>query len=380
MITAPATTTTTARIVVIIDAYPNSECVRVPRVFVIGSCRGSAMAPLKAIERYTDRLSEAEAMKIRSSFVLAAIVVALASLHAQAPKPKHINRAIELLEAGQPVYYTGSHSGTEGTFEAGKADAQTYADYISYDMEHAPYDVKGLAEYMKGLVAGGPTKSGHRTPAVIVNVPVNGIDEAAVRANAWMFSQVLATGVHGIMLTHADTPGAAKAFIEMSRLPIHHEGVAKGVLEEGRRGAHGSPTAAQIWGVTTQEYEDKADPWPLNPNGELLLGVKLEDKYALANAEENPQVPGVGFAEWGPGDMALSLGVRGPGNVAETDPRMRAARAKVFAACKANKIFFLNSMNQNNVIDMIKEGVMVGPANQRATEIGRQYTKRTLPW
>src|SRR5882672_11177363 len=168
--------------------------------------------------------------RTRLSLISALSVVALAvlSVRAQPPKPKHINRAIELLEAGQPVYYTGSHSGTEGTFEAGKADAQTYADYISYDMEHAPYDVRGLADYMKGLVAGGPTKSGHRTPAVIVNVPVNGIDEAAVRANAWMFSQVLATGVHGIMLTHADTPGAVRAFVEMSRLPIHHEGVAKG--------------------------------------------------------------------------------------------------------------------------------------------------------
>jgi len=322
-------------------------------------------------------------MARRIQFLVSSLA-ALASLHlsllAQAPKPARINRAIELLEAGQPVYYTGSHSGTEGTFEAGKADAQTFADYISYDMEHAPYDVKGLAEYMKGLVAGGPTKSGHRTPAVIVNVPVNGIDEAAVRANAWMFSQVLATGVHGIMLTHADTPGAIRAFVEMSRLPIHREGVAAGVLDEGRRGAHGSSTAAQIWGVTTWEYEDKADPWPLNPNGELLLGVKLEDKYALANAEGNLTVPGIGFAEWGPGDMALSLGVRGPGNVAEKDPKMIAARAKVFAACKANKIFFLNSMNPTNVIDMIKEGVMVGPASQRAAEIGRQYTKRTMPW
>jgi len=166
----------------------------------------------------------------------------------------------------------------------------------------------------------------------------------------------------------------------MSRLPIHQQGIGKGLLEEGRRGAHGSPTAAQIWGVSVREYEDKADPWPLNPNGELLFGVKLEDKYALANAEQNLKVPGVGFAEWGPGDMALSLGVRGSGNVAETDPRMLAARAKVFAACKANKIFFLNSMNQNNVVDMIKEGVMVGPASQRAAEIGRQYTKRVMPW
>src|SRR5438094_9167310 len=163
------------------------------------------------------------------------------STTAQAPKAKRINRVVELLSQGQPIYYTGSHSGTEGSFEQGKKDAQTFADYISYDMEHAPYDVRGLADYMKGLVAGGPTKSGHRTPAVIVNVPVNGIDEAAVRANAWMFSQVLATGVHGIMLTHADTPGAVRAFVEMSRLPIHKQAVGKGI-DEGRRGEHGATT------------------------------------------------------------------------------------------------------------------------------------------
>jgi 4-hydroxy-2-oxoheptanedioate aldolase len=151
---------------------------------------------------------------------------------------------------------------------------------------------------MKGMVAGGPSKSRHRTPTEIVNVPVNGTDEAAVHANAWMFAQVLAAGVHGIMLTHADTPGAIRAFVEAVRLPIHKQGVDKG-LNEGRRGVHGTPTAAQIWGISLDEYLDKADAWPLNPNGELLLGVKLEDKYALANAEENLKVPGIGFRRVG---------------------------------------------------------------------------------
>ena len=321
-------------------------------------------------------------MKTRTTWLLGltvsvALPFAAITTLAQTPKPKRINRAIELLEQGQPIYYTGSHSGTEGSFEQGKKDAQTYADYISYDMEHAPFDVKGLADYMKGLVAGGPTKSGHRTPAVIVNVPVNGTDEAAVRANAWMFQQVLATGVHGILLTHADTPGAVRAFVEVSRLPNHKQGLDKGV-NEGRRGVHGAPTAAQIWGVSQDEYLDKADAWPLNPNGEILLGLKLEDKYALANAEENLKIPGIAFAEWGPCDMALSLGVRGPN--AEKDPKMQAARAKVFAACKANHIFFLNSMNPANVVDMIKEGVMVGPASQQAAEIGRKFTNRQMPW
>src|SRR5881394_301169 len=190
---------------------------------------------------------------MKSRFFACVAIVAcfvVTAPQAQTPKPKRINRAIELLQQGQPIYYTGSHEGTDGSFAQGVKDAQTWADYISYDMEHAPYDIKGLAEYMQGLAAGGPTKSGHRTPAVIVNVPVNGIDEAAVHANAWMFEQVLATGVHGVLLTHADTPGAVRAFVEMSRLPIHHQGVGKGLLDEGRRGAHGTATASQIWGVS----------------------------------------------------------------------------------------------------------------------------------
>src|SRR5437016_7071842 len=316
--------------------------------------------------------------KLLARLMVGVFLVSLAfATTAQAPKAKRINRAVELLSQGQPIYYTGSHSGTEGSFEQGKRDAQTYADYISYDMEHAPYDIKGLAEYMRGLVAGGPTKSGHRTPAVIVNVPVNGTDEGAVRANAWMFNQVLATGVHGILLTHADTPGAVRAFVEAVRLPIHKQGIDHGI-NEGRRGVHGAPTAAQIWGVSTDEYLNKADAWPLNPNGELLLGLKLEDKYALANAEQNVKVPGIAFAEWGPGDMSLSLGVRnGPGPMPAP---MQQARAKVFAATKAQKIFFLNSMNANDIIDMIKEGVMIGPTSPQAAEIGRKFTKRTMPW
>jgi 4-hydroxy-2-oxoheptanedioate aldolase len=199
---------------------------------------------------------------------------------------------------------------------------------------------------------------------------VNGTDEATVRANAWMFQQVLATGVHGILLCHADTPGAVRAFVEAVRFPVHG----------GRRGVHGNPTAARIWGISADEYGDKADVWPLNPNGELLLGLKLEDKYALANAEQNLKVPGIGFAEWGPGDMALSLGIRGPLRDAYKTPQMIAARSKVFAACKANHIFFLNEMNPDTVVDMIKEGVMVGPASKQTAEIGRLYTKRTMPW
>jgi 4-hydroxy-2-oxoheptanedioate aldolase len=291
---------------------------------------------------------------------------------AQTPKPKRINRAIELLEQSQPIYYAGSHSGTAGTFEQGKLDAQTFADYISYDMEAAPYDIAGLAAYMQGLVAGGPTRTGHRTPAVIVNVPIRGTDEASVRANAWMFEQVLATGVHGILLVHAQTPGAVRALVEAVRYPNREQGVGQEGLKEGTRGAHGASMAAKIWGVSTAEYMQKADPWPLNPNGELLLGVKIEDKVALGNVEETLKVPGLGFGEGGPGDMALSLGVKGG------DPRLLQAEARIFAAAKLHKLAWIG-ITPDHTADDIKAGFMIG-SGEKTAEAGRKATNRAMPY
>src|SRR5260370_10599070 len=138
---------------------------------------------------------------------------------------------------------------------------------------------------MEGLGGGGRTGSGDGSRGVIVNVPVRGTDETTVRANAWMFEQVLATGVHGILLCHATTAGAVRAFVEAVRYPNREQGVGIGMLQEGRRGAHGASTAAEIWGVSNDEYLRKADAWPLNPNGEIMLGLKIAGKFALAHQE-----------------------------------------------------------------------------------------------
>jgi 4-hydroxy-2-oxoheptanedioate aldolase len=166
-----------------------------------------------------------------------------------------VNRCIELLEQGQPIYYT---SVKERGYEAGKAAAGTWADYLNYEMEHSPFDLARLAEFMRGLVDGGPTRSGHRTPTVIVSVPTDGSDEQVVRANAWMFKQALATGIHGILLCHAETPGAVKTFVEACRYPFSRVGVGEG-LDEGRRGSGGQEHAAEIWGLGVDDYLDRAD-------------------------------------------------------------------------------------------------------------------------
>ena len=83
----------------------------------------------------------------------------------------------------------------------------------------------GLAEYMRGMVDAGPTRSGHRTPTVIVEAPVNGIDAAHVRYNAWQFRQILGRGVHGILLCQAETADAVRAFVESCRYPHNVVGV-----------------------------------------------------------------------------------------------------------------------------------------------------------
>jgi 4-hydroxy-2-oxoheptanedioate aldolase len=307
-------------------------------------------------------------------FACASLFVAAGTASAQTPKPKRINRAIELLEQGQPIYYTGSHNGNEGGFEQGKKDAQTWADYISYDMEAAPYDIVGLSAYMKGLAAGGPTRTGHRTPAVIVNVPVRGTDEATIRANAWMFEQVLATGVHGILLCHATTAGAVRAMVEAVRYPNREQGVGQQGLQEGRRGAHGAAMASQIWGVSAAEYMQKADVWPLNPNGEILLGVKIEDKFAYKNVDSIVKVPGIAFGEGGPGDMGLSFGFQ------RDDPRAKEVQDKIFAAAKAQHLYWLGiGGSEAAIAAAIKEGHMVGSGEQTAA-IGRKITKRPLPY
>ena len=285
------------------------------------------------------------------------------------------NRAIELLQEGQPIYYTGLNS---LSYEAGVEAAQTWADYLMVEMEHGLYNVPGLHQFMHGLAEGGPTRSGHRTPTVITTLPAEGTNESVMRANAWMVKQVLACGVHGILLCHAEDPGAVRAFVEAARYPFQSVGVGDG-LGQGRRGNGGQGNASSIWGMTGQEYQTKADVWPLNPEGELMLGLKIENRRALENAEASAGVPGIAFAEWGPGDMGFSFGLPDAHDPPYT-VEMAGAQARVKNACESAGVAFLDGANPENVAQRIDEGVKILSAGEETAEIGRKHTNRTMPW
>ena len=249
-----------------------------------------------------------------------------------------INKCIELLEQGQTIFST---SAPELSYEAGKEMAQTWVDMIQFDFEHHPFDTLGLGKFMKGLRDGGPTPSGHPTPTVITTLPSNCMTPEEVIYNAWQVRHVLSTGAHGILHTHTRSPEAVRAFVSASRYVFQTIGREQGI-PEGLRGGGGQRDPAEIWGIEPNEYVRRADPWPLNPQGELMLGLKIEDRHCLPDADAIAAVPGISFAEWGPGDMGMSHGSPDQHDP-PYPPELDDARTIVKSACDKAGLAFLCS-------------------------------------
>ena len=218
-----------------------------------------------------------------------------------------INKCIDLLEKGQPVFASHPATSPELSYESGRHCAAHWADMLVVEFEHFGFDVSGLAEFMRGVRDATP--SGSQTLTVLATLPHNAITPEEVRYNAWQARHALSAGVHGLMQAQARDPQAVGWFVASARYPFHTLG--RDVLPEGLRGAGGEERPADIWGVTQADYRQRAEPWPLNPQGELLLGIKIENKDVLGQARAIAAIPGVGFSEWGPADMVMSFGMPG---------------------------------------------------------------------
>ena len=302
-------------------------------------------------------------------------------------KPRRLNKSIELLEDGQPIYYRSADPRLPG-YEQGRAMASTWADAINWEMEHGTFDLANLREFMKGLVDGGPTRSGHRFPTVIVTMPVLGYSEAYMYANSWVVAQVLSTGANGLSLCHARDPKPWRYLLQRLEYPFSSRAFTK-LPMEGMRGSGSQILPSKIWGVTQNRYVNIADPWPLNRNGELLLGAKIEDKHALENAEKTLAVPGISIAEGGGGDIQMSFGGfaifadQGPPQPGDGQqhfaPVVQHAQDRVLSACKANNVRFLHAATPQTIVSWIQRGAMVIEATEEVARVGRAYTKRTMP-
>ena len=307
-------------------------------------------------------------------------------------KPRRINKAIELWEDNQVVSYAEfGASGAPDTYEEGKRMAKTWCDAINYEMENDSFSIDGLRNFMQGLVDGGPTPSGHRTPMVFVTIPAWGFDGPSMRANVWQIAQCLAAGVHGVLICEMESPEAAAIAIAGARYKWTWPGVEQLPLE-GCRGAGSQSFAAHIWGISTAEYNRVADTWPHNPKGEISMGFKLENRRSVPVAEEILCTKGLAFAEPGPSDNGLShLGwdaVRPDITPAQraalpAQRRLQEGLEQIRLAAKKYNVKWLGGGPPGSTPEQeIDQGRRMGPAGanaEAATRRDREYTKRKMP-
>lgn len=286
-----------------------------------------------------------------------------------------INKCIELLESGQPVFAYHPARSPLLSYESGRAHASFWADLLVVEFEHFAFDVSSLAEFMRGVREATPAEE--QTLTVLATLPHNGISADEVRFNAWQARHALSAGVHGLMLAQAQDEQAVKWFVASARYPF--QTIGREQLPEGLRGAGGEGPPAEIWGVSEAQYRQLADPWPLNPAGELLLGIKIENKDVVQHAGALGAVPGIGLAEWGPADMVMSFGL--PGEVDPPYPsEVRNAMETVKAALDVAKVPFHcgwsdPSMSTEQQVDYLLDEIgarcLVVPSEEYA-DYGRQ--------
>jgi len=97
----------------------------------------------------------------------------------------------------------------------------------------------------------------------------------------------------------------------------------------------GPTGAVRYWGLTQPEYYERADVWPLNPKGEILVIIQIEDMKGVENLDDMlKKVPGIGCILIGEGDLSQELGY--PRQYEH--PKVLEAMAHVVATCKANDV------------------------------------------
>ncbi|HEX2226009.1 MAG TPA: aldolase/citrate lyase family protein [Candidatus Binatia bacterium] len=216
------------------------------------------------------------------------------------PDIPRLNGVIKALEQGQTAFVAF----TQVDVESAVAMASSRLDGVAFEMEHAPLDFPGLRQALQFMLDRRQiVEKATLAPAVtpMVRIPPNGNEN-----NQWIAKQVLDIGVFGIIFPHVSTVEEARNAVSSCRYP--RLASAPRYNPPGIRGD--APTrAARYWGLTQQEYYRRADVWPLDPEGEILVVIQCEDTRAIENLPKILQeVPGVGVVLIGEGDLSQELG------------------------------------------------------------------------
>jgi 4-hydroxy-2-oxoheptanedioate aldolase len=285
---------------------------------------------------------------------------------AEAPR---LNGVIAALEQGKPAFVSFCAA------EIGVAQAMNAAPYdgVVFEMEHRPYDIGALRHCLQYMLDRRQIlQRGILAPAVtpFVRIPPNGGE-----TSQWVAKQVLDQGVYGIVWPHVSTVEEARNAVTACRYPrppsaVYYE-------PAGQRG-DAPAAAARYWGLTQQEYYRRADVWPLNPQGEILVAIMCEEVRAIKNLPKMlDEVPGIGVVVIGEGDLSQDLGF--PRQYEH--PTVAAAIDEILVICKEHDVACGHPhVDSNNIESLLEKGfryLMPAPVYSFATlELGRKASGR----
>ncbi len=256
-----------------------------------------------------------------------------------------LNGIIRALEQGRPAFTAFSPAEIDSAF----AFATSKYDGVVFEMEHNPWDARALRDSLQYLLNRRQiAQSGSLAPAVtpLVRVPVNGVEKAQ-----WHAKQALDLGCYGIVWPHISTVEEAYNAVAACRYPRLK--TAPRYQPAGIRG-DGPTGAVRYWGLTQQEYYGKADVWPLDPGGEILVVLQIEDMRGVDNLEAMlTEVKGIGAILIGEGDLGQELGI--PRQYEH--PELLKQMARVVETCRKHDVVVGHPhVEAGNAERIIKEG------------------------
>ena len=228
-----------------------------------------------------------------------------------------------------------------------------------------------FTEFVKGMAeAGALTKTPYLrfSHPLIVKTPEIARDPSMAIQN---ISRQLNVGVSGIMFVGVECAQEAKLGLAAMRFK------SKGGTRPDDVGM-----APAYWGLTEKQYKDKADLWPLNPNGELVNWTIIESKEGLAHTREIAAVKGIGVLWPGAGTLGGVFSTTGPdGRRVRDDVAWENAIQQVLAACKEFNVPCGYPANATDIETRMKQGFSVfvmgwGEPGFKAVEIGRRVAGR----
>ena len=269
-----------------------------------------------------------------------------------------LNGIIKALESGKNAFVCFQ----PGDTASAQAVATEKYDGVVFEMEHGAYDIKALRDCLQYLLNRQQiVASGTLAPAVtpMVRIPPNGAE-----MNQWIAKQVLDQGVYGIVWPHISTVAEARNAVASCRYA--RPAGAPRYEPAGQRG-DAPANAARYWGISQQEYYGRADVWPLDPKGEILVAIMCEDVVGLKNLPQIlKQVPGIGAVIIGEGDLSQNLGF--PRQYKH--PTVAGAIAEILAICKAHNVACGHPhVEADNVDEVVAQGfkwLMPRPARSNA--------------